>query len=318
MWTGSGIQPGRMLDFNPLLQCLRPGLCLTSHLWPSFRQRARSSRKCGVAAQDHHWIQMLRKTNWCVPDLRLHRRNGSKAWTVYGLQDTGAAFDRMSGSVVKKLGSKLGTFTHCVLTRENLMVQRYGDHPVPGTRREVRDTREDLSKHFFLGRMCSPTRHVIDTKAWRCAWCTWQKIGRNYAAKELARDVSKPTERSELALKRVCRFLLLHMVIPSPAPPTLRGNSDTDWAACGHPDQQADGQHLIGSSSSTTQNVVALSSGESDYNALVKTCSCLLGLQALAYDFGRTLSAQVFAGSAACKEIASRRGGILCIVIRFS
>ena len=25
----------------------------------------------------------------------------------------------------------------------------------------------------------STTRHVVDIKAWRCAWCTWQKTGRN-------------------------------------------------------------------------------------------------------------------------------------------
>ena len=66
---------------------------------------------------------------------------------MYGLQDAGAGFfDRTSGSVAKKLGCKLGTFTHCVLTRGNLVAQRYGDgYQVLGTRREVWEFREDLS-----------------------------------------------------------------------------------------------------------------------------------------------------------------------------
>ena len=67
------------------------------------------------------------------------------------------------------------------------------------------------------------------------------------------------------------------------------------------------GQHLIGSSSST-QNVVVLSSGESEYYGLVKTCSRLLGLQAPAPDFGLVLAAQVYVDSTACKRLASCSG----------
>ena len=46
---------------------------------------------------------------------------------------------------------------------------------------------------------------------------------------------------------------------------------------------------------------------------LSKTCTCLLGLQALAQDSGLTLAAQVYVDSAACKGVASRRGvGKVC------
>ena len=67
------------------------------------------------------------------------------------------------------------------------------------------------------------------------------------------------------------------------------------------------GRHLI-SASSTTQNVLALSSGESEYYGLVKTASRALGLQALARDFGMDLGVAVFVDSTACKGVASRRG----------
>ena len=67
------------------------------------------------------------------------------------------------------------------------------------------------------------------------------------------------------------------------------------------------GQHLVGSSS-MTQNADASSAGESEHYRYVKTRSRLLGLQALACNFGRMLFAQVFVDSTACKGIAPRRG----------
>ena len=98
-----------------------------------------------------------------------------------------------------------------------------------------------------------------------------------YATKELARDVSNPTERSELALKRVCRFLLgsVRCMWSFPgenAPTTLRGYSKTVWAGSLRTRRPTScsvivqGQRLI--RSSWTQKVVALSSGESEYNGL--------------------------------------------------
>ena len=90
------------------------------------------------------------------------------------------------------------------------------------------------------------------------------------------------------------------------APTTLRGYSDTYWAGCLLTRRSTScsmlflALHLVGSSS-TTQNVVALSFGG-------KMCSRLLGLRALACGFGRTLSAQVFVDSTACKGLGSRRG----------
>ena len=70
---------------------------------------------------------------------------------MYGLQDAGAALDKMSGEVAKKMGCRLGTFTHFVFQRGNLVAPRYeDDYFVLGTRGDVRVFREDLSKHFLL------------------------------------------------------------------------------------------------------------------------------------------------------------------------
>ena len=89
-----------------------------------------------------------------------------------------------------------------------------------------------------------------------------------YAAQKLARDVSKPTERGELALKRVCRFLLgsgcsMWSFPRQKAPTTLRGYIDNDWAGCVRTVWSTScsmlfhGQHLVGPSS-TAHNVHVL------------------------------------------------------------
>ena len=67
------------------------------------------------------------------------------------------------------------------------------------------------------------------------------------------------------------------------------------------------GSHLI-SASSTTQMVVATSSGEAEFYALAKSASRALGAQSLASDLGVSLLPRVFVDSTASKGIASRRG----------
>ncbi len=59
---------------------------------------------------------------------------------------------------------------------------------------------------------------------------------------------------------------------------------------------------------SKTQPVIALSSGEADYHALVKGAVEALGLQSLANDLGWCLDIRMWVDSAAAKSIASRKG----------
>ena len=87
--------------------------------------------------------------------------------TMYGLQDVGAAFDRMSGSAAKKQGCKLGTFTHCVLTFGNLVVQCFGDDgPVLGTRREVLVEALPATVARRLGAEAVNRRHLVESATW--------------------------------------------------------------------------------------------------------------------------------------------------------
>ncbi len=59
---------------------------------------------------------------------------------------------------------------------------------------------------------------------------------------------------------------------------------------------------------STTQAVIALSSGEAEYYGVVKGGSVLLGAMSLAKDLGIELKGRIYTDSSAAKGIASRRG----------
>ena len=59
---------------------------------------------------------------------------------------------------------------------------------------------------------------------------------------------------------------------------------------------------------SSTQSLISLSSGESEFYGVVKGSSVGLGVQAMLKDMGFDLSLSVFTDASAAKGIASRRG----------
>ena len=59
---------------------------------------------------------------------------------------------------------------------------------------------------------------------------------------------------------------------------------------------------------SSTQSLIALSSGEAEYYGVVKGASVGLGVQAMLRDLGFELSLEVLTDATAAKGIASRRG----------
>ena len=67
------------------------------------------------------------------------------------------------------------------------------------------------------------------------------------------------------------------------------------------------GQNCI-KTSSTTQSVLGLSTGESEFQGLVKASSLCLGAAAMATDLGQTVSSEVLGDSTAAEGIGSRTG----------
>ena len=115
-----------------------------------------------------------------------------------------------------------------------------------------------------------------------------------YANKELSRCMSAPTEDHWNNLKDLCRFLLgvprlvqefrwqetqheLHLKVDSDHAGCLRTRRSTSGGAALH------GAHCIKHYSST-QTVIAISSGESEFYSIVRGSSVGLGLLSLAKD----------------------------------
>ncbi len=138
-----------------------------------------------------------------------------------------------------------------------------------------------------------------------------------FAAKEVCRWMSSPSELSLGALKRMGRFLEGHQRLvysyPWQEAEGLEVYSDTDWAGCQRTRKSTSGgglllgRHLIKSWSST-QSSVSLSSGEAEYYGVVKASGIALGYQALLEDLGRRLPVRVWTDSTASIGICGRQG----------
>ena len=138
------------------------------------------------------------------------------------------------------------------------------------------------------------------------------------AVRELAKGMSKPTERHQIMLKRVVRY-------PRYAP-RIRQRwvyqdkifrygvyNDTDHAGCIRTRKSTSGVVvMLGRNQLHSvcrgQAVIALSSGEAEYYGLVTGCSEGLGDQSMAKDFGILLSLHVWMDATAGAAIGSRRG----------
>ena len=139
-----------------------------------------------------------------------------------------------------------------------------------------------------------------------------------YAAKELCREFSAPTKQSYVKLKRVARYLLgkprlVWRFDYQDVDEELVVHVDTGFAGCIKTRRSTSGgaafrgSHLV-KAWSTTQPVVALSSGEAELNGIVEGSSQALGLQSVAKDLGLDWSLKIMSDSTAAIGICRRKG----------
>jgi hypothetical protein len=138
-----------------------------------------------------------------------------------------------------------------------------------------------------------------------------------FAAKEVCRWMSEPTEHSVAAVKRMGRYLegrrRLVFRYPWQKADRIDAYSDTDWAGCTKTRKSTSGgclmlgAHLI-KSWSTTQGQVALSSGEAEYYGVTKAAGIALGFQSLMSDLGVPLALRAWTDSTATIGICARTG----------
>ena len=154
----------------------------------------------------------------------------------------------------------------------------------------------------------------------RLAYLAQDRADIQYCSKELARGMQQPTRWDLAQLKRAVRYLkgaprLVQRFRQQELQQQLCVYTDSDFAGCPKTRRSTScnmvfwGQHLI-RSASTTQAVVALSSGEAEFYSAVKGASVGLGCASLFADMGfvLTMPIKLLVDSTACLGVAGRRG----------
>ena len=154
----------------------------------------------------------------------------------------------------------------------------------------------------------------------RLAYLAQDRVDVQYCSKELARAMQAPTVWDKQQLQRAVRYLhgagrIVQRFKQQAMPEGLVTFTDSDFAGCTRTRKSTGctmvfwGEHLI-KSSSTTQGVIALSSGEAEFYSAVKGASVSLGVVSLFRDLGITMKgpATLRVDSTACLGMAGRRG----------
>jgi hypothetical protein len=152
----------------------------------------------------------------------------------------------------------------------------------------------------------------------RLAYLASDRPELQYVAKEAARVMQKPNEVGYQLLKRAARFLKMYprtvcAYHRQPVRSYIDVYTDTNHAGCPQTRKSTSctvmmhGKHWL-KSSATTQSVIGLSSGESEFHGIVKGTSAGLGCQVLCRDLGLDLKLRLWADATAGMGIAQRRG----------
>ena len=139
-----------------------------------------------------------------------------------------------------------------------------------------------------------------------------------YAVKELSRAMASPTVGDWKSLKRLARYLVDRTRVKvkfeyQEWKRKIGVYVDTDYAGCRKTRKSTSGgvaligNHMI-KSWSTTQAVIALSSGEAEFYGIVKGSSIGIGIRSVLADLGVDCRIGVHTDASAAKAIASRKG----------
>jgi len=138
-----------------------------------------------------------------------------------------------------------------------------------------------------------------------------------FSAKEICRCMSSPTASAWAALKRLVRYLVglprLVFVFPDQEVAAVDAYADTDWAGCARTRKSTSGGCImLGAHAlktwSSTQPSVTLSSGEAEFNGVIRAAGIGLGYQSLLADLGLVVPLRVWTDSSAAIGVCSRQG----------
>jgi len=190
----------------------------------------------------------------------------------------------------------------------------------PREKKTHKDLPRLLSSSKLKGSQVTEFRSLV----MRAAFLAQDRADISEATKCLARRMKDPRECDWQDLKRLGRYLLgVPRVVtefrPQEKPKLIRVTVDSDHAGCVETSRSTTGMvarygaHTV-KHSSNIQSTIGLSSGESEYYAIVKGVATALQLQALAKDLGLSPSAEedlpieVDSDSSAAKGTGERQG----------
>jgi len=153
----------------------------------------------------------------------------------------------------------------------------------------------------------------------RCNFLAADRIDMQFACKEVCRRMSGPCIGDWEMLKKMAKYMKAHprLVVEfrfQEAPDAVQVYVDTDYAGCRRTRRSTNGGmamlggHLL-KSWSTTQTVVALSSGEAEYYGVAKGACEGIGIAGIIEDLtGIRMKIEMATDSSAAKGIAHRKG----------
>ena len=153
----------------------------------------------------------------------------------------------------------------------------------------------------------------------RCNYLAADRLEIAFTTKELCRAMSNPTEADARAVARLCRFLkgmprvVQRIPFADYLPTIAETYVDSDWAGCRKTRKSTSGGVIyLGGVAvrgwSSSQAVIALSSGEAEYYAALKGASAALGFQSMLRDLGMKVSIRLYTDSSAARGIIHRAG----------
>ena len=160
---------------------------------------------------------------------------------------------------------------------------------------------KDTAAEAHLG-MVAPKLPPADARVFRSVCMRGNYLAADrpdiqFSAKECARHMSDPTTYAMSKLKKLGRYLkhrprYVRKYVMQDFTNQVKAECDSDHAGCLRTRKSTNGvnlfhgQHWLRGAAST-QSVIALSSGESEFYGIVKGTSCLLGLKSIVADLGK-------------------------------
>ena len=218
-------------------------------------------------------------------------------------------------------GSAPDTITYEADQRHaDLIRQHYGLSGASKGRSVCWDKAAFTTRHPLLGAELDPAEaRRFRSVCMRLLFLSLDRPDLQFVAKEVSRAMAAPTVNANETVKSVGRYLIdaprVVWQYPRQAMTSrLTALTDSSWGSCPVTRKSTSCVHLcLGShpvyTGSSTQNIIALSSGESEFYGAVKAACRLLGMASLLADLHWPgVSAVLATDSSAAKGMASRRG----------